>query len=258
MDTKDFSKAKGHWILARMGKRVLRPGGKELTDKLMTVLQISPGDDIVEFAPGLGYTASRALAYHPQSYVGIDADEDAVALLSRTFASRNASFVKANAEQTGLPAGSKDKVYGEAMLTMQSDAQKSKIIREAHRILKPGGLYGIHELGLCPEDLDEDLGTEIRQELARVIRVNARPRTSSQWKALLEAEGFTVKWSATNSMRLLESRRILDDEGFLRVLKINFNILIHPRARRRILEMRRVFRKYEKHMNAVALIAEKN
>ena len=33
MDTKDIQKAHGHWILAKMGKRVLRPGGKELTKK---------------------------------------------------------------------------------------------------------------------------------------------------------------------------------------------------------------------------------
>ena len=36
MKFKDFDKASGHWILARMGKRVLRPyGGKELTLKLV-------------------------------------------------------------------------------------------------------------------------------------------------------------------------------------------------------------------------------
>ena len=52
MKIKDFEKAQGHWILARMGKRVLRPGGKELTLKLMELLNISYVDEIVEFAPG--------------------------------------------------------------------------------------------------------------------------------------------------------------------------------------------------------------
>ncbi len=241
-----------------MGKRVLRPGGKELTHKLIEGLHISPQDRVAEFAPGLGYTAALALARHPQSYVGIDADEDAVKLLRRGIRNGNTSFLLGSAEQTGLPAESRDKVYGEAMLTMQSDAQKSKIIGEAYRVLRKGGLYGIHELGLCPENLGEDLETEIRKELARVIRVNARPRTVSQWKALLEKEGFTIRSVDTNTMHLLESKRVLDDEGFFRAIKINVNILLHPQARKRIAEMRRVFRKYEPHLNAVAIIAEKN
>ena len=51
MKIKDFTKAQGHWILARMDKRVLIPGGKELTLKLVELLNISYVDEIVEFAP---------------------------------------------------------------------------------------------------------------------------------------------------------------------------------------------------------------
>lgn len=49
-------KLPGHWLLARMGKRVLRPGGLELTHRLLDVLSIDGDDDVVEFAPGLGIT----------------------------------------------------------------------------------------------------------------------------------------------------------------------------------------------------------
>ena len=52
-----LDKMPGHWVLARMGKRVLRPGGLELTRRLLAELAISPSDDVVEFAPGLGVTA---------------------------------------------------------------------------------------------------------------------------------------------------------------------------------------------------------
>ena len=38
----------GHWMLAKLGKRVLRPGGRELTEKLIAGLEITPEDDIVE------------------------------------------------------------------------------------------------------------------------------------------------------------------------------------------------------------------
>jgi len=51
----------GHWVLAQMGKKVLRPGGRELTARLIVALEINPADDVVEFAPGLGHTAALAL-----------------------------------------------------------------------------------------------------------------------------------------------------------------------------------------------------
>ena len=58
-------KAPGHWILARLGKRVLRPGGLALTRKMMQALAIQPEDKVVEFAPGLGITAKMALKCKP-------------------------------------------------------------------------------------------------------------------------------------------------------------------------------------------------
>ncbi len=58
-------------------------------------------------------------------------------------------------------------------------------------------------------------------------------------------------------MHLLEPGRIISDEGFLQTLKIVFNILTHPTAKKRILKMREIFRTYEKQMVAFAIIAEK-
>jgi hypothetical protein len=47
----------GYVLLARMGKRVLRPGGRELTREVLRGLAIGGADEVVEFAPGLGATA---------------------------------------------------------------------------------------------------------------------------------------------------------------------------------------------------------
>ncbi len=65
MSNQTINREQGHWILAKMGKKVLRPGGKELTMKLIRNLNITNSDDIVEFAPGLGFTASIALENQP-------------------------------------------------------------------------------------------------------------------------------------------------------------------------------------------------
>jgi ubiquinone/menaquinone biosynthesis C-methylase UbiE len=247
----------GHWILAKVGKKVLRPGGKELTLKLISNLKIQSNDDIVEFAPGLGFTASIVLKNNPKTYTGIELNEEAASILRKSINGNGKKIIIGGASKSTMPNNSSDKVYGEAMLTMQADHRKSEIVKEAYRILKTGGLYGIHELGLAPNDIAEETKSEIQRELAQVIKVNARPLTVKEWTNLLEKEGFIVIKIETNPMYLLELKRIIDDEGFFRTLKISLNIIRNPSARKRILAMRKTFRKHQEYLNAVAIVAEK-
>lgn len=257
MEITDISRAQGHWLLAKTGKKVLRPGGRELTEKLVCQLHINQNDKLIEFAPGLGYTARLALNRRPQSYTGVDADSEAIERLKTKITGNNISFINGNARQVDLESSSATKVYGEAMLTMNADHRKAEIIKEAYRLLVPGGLYAIHELGLAPDNLPAPLKDEIQRELAKAIRVNARPLTMQEWKTLLRSAGFEIVFSETNKMHLLEAKRIISDEGFFRALKIGWNIAVNPPARKRILEMRRVFRKYEQHMTGLVIVAKK-
>lgn len=247
----------GHWLLAKMGKTVLRPGGKELTQELINNLDIKSDDSIVEFAPGLGFTASIALKKNPKSYIGIESNEEAAKILRKTVNGKGREIKVSDAAESLLPEESANKVYGEAMLTMHANHRKSEIISEAYRILKKGGLYGVHELGLTPDELNDEVKDEIQRELAQAIRVNARPLTRLEWKSLLGKEGFVVKKVFTNPMHLLEPKRLIDDEGFFNAAKFVFNVLKNPSARKRIRAMRKVFRKHNKRMDAIAIIAEK-
>ena len=54
----------GHWLLARLGKRVLRPGGRELTERLLDDADLA-GADVLEIAPGLGKTAASIIERTP-------------------------------------------------------------------------------------------------------------------------------------------------------------------------------------------------
>lgn len=258
MGNKTIDTKQGHWILAKMGKRVLRPGGKELTLQLINNLQINDTDDVIEFAPGMGWTAALTLKNHPKTYTAIELNEEAASNLGKTINGNGRKIVVGNAAETNLKAGAYTKVYGEAMLTMHADHRKSEIIQEAYRLLKKGGLYGIHELGLTPDNIPDTTKGNIQKALAQAIKVNARPLTIKEWSELLEKEGFTVLKVASNEMNLLEKKRIMDDEGFFRTLKIAFNILTHPAARKKILQMRKVFRDNKEYLNAVSIIAQKN
>lgn len=247
----------GHWLFARLGKRVLRPGGLELSRQLLHRLSITEDDDVVEFAPGLGVTAKMVLASHPRSYTAIERDRQAAAVVQRYIAGPNQRCILGSAEDTGLPDSSASIVYGEAMLSMQPSATKSRIIGEAARLLKPDGRYGIHELCLLPDDLDRSVRDVIQRDLSDEVHVGVRPLTSVEWRKLLDSAGLTVVAELTAPMHLLEPRRLVRDEGLLRAIRFAWNVVRHPVARRRVFAMRSVFQKYHEHLAAIALVAHR-
>lgn len=252
----DIDKMPGHWLLARLGKRVLRPGGLELTRHMLDELAIGASDRVVEFAPGLGVTTRLTLQREPHVYTGIERDADAAQHVQGWLRPGD-NCVVGTASKTGLDASTATVVYGEAMLTMQTAAQKKRIVEEAARVLQPGGRYGIHELGLTPDGLDEDHKARIGQDLSAAIRVGARPQTATEWRALLEAGGFEVLAERAAPMHLLEPARMVRDEGVRGAARVAFNVLRSAAARRRVRGMRAAFKKHRQHINAVMLVARK-
>lgn len=254
----DIVRMPGHWLLARLGKRVLRPGGLRLTRRLLQSLSIGPADDVVEFAPGLGLTARLILETQPHSYVGVERDAKAMQWMARHLAGHlNASVVKGAAEATSLPAGSASVVLGEAMLSMNTQEHKQRIVAEAFRILRPGGRYGLHELCVVPDNMPAQQQRTIDQALSSAIHVGARPLPTHEWKALLETAGFSIIRIGYAPMHLLRPWRLIRDEGIVGALRLAKNLLIDGDARRRVLAMRRVFESYRENLSAIFIVAEK-
>src|ERR1044072_7121267 len=183
-------KMPGHWVLARMGKRVLRPGGMELTRRMLAALSVGSADEVVEFAPGLGVTARLTLALSPTSYTAVERDETAAAAVEGYLdGGLRRRVVVGSAAATGLHAASATVVYGEAMLTMQTEEEKRRIVREAARLLRPAGRYAIHEE--CLRDgVEGGVRADVERALTGVVHHGVRPLTVSEWRQMLEAEGF--------------------------------------------------------------------
>lgn len=256
---RDPTHLQGHWLLARIGKHVLRPGGKKLTERMLANADIA-GKDVVEFAPGLGLTTRAILERDPKSYRGVDRDPQVVDIISKLTSEKAtipASCVQRDAADTGLESNSADVVIGEAMLTMQTERGKQAIVGEAFRLLRAGGTYSIHELGLQPDNLDESVKDEVRKALARSIKVNARPLTEQEWRELLEAEGFEVLWRGKEPMALLDMKRNIADEGIGGVLRILRNVLGNKDIRARVLNMKRTFDKYSNELTGIAFVVRK-
>lgn len=256
-DNLDMEKMPGHWVLAQIGKRVLRPGGLELTQRMLDVLTIGPSDHVIEFAPGLGITAKMALAANPASYTAVERDKAAAAIVSGYLSGPDQRCVIGTAEATGLDDGCATVVYGEAMLTMQPLQQKQRILDEAARLLKPGGRYAIHEICLIPEDISRDVVEEVERDLARSIRAGVRPLRKREWIKVLESAGFAVKEEFSNDFQLLEPKRLVQDEGLRGAIRIAWNLLRNSTVRKRVLAMRHAIRKHSSHMQAIVLYAVK-
>ena len=250
-------KMPGHWLFARLGKRVLRPGGLELTKCMLKSLAIGESDSVVEFAPGLGITSRLALEKHPSSYIGIEGNEAAAVQVRHYLSGPNQKCLVGRAGESSLQESSATVVYGEAMLTMQGASQKLLIVREAYRVLKPGGRYGIHEMCLVPDNLDVGIKQEIQHVLSDSIHVGTKPLTAKEWRTLLEEEGFEIKEQEQRPMRLLEPGRLIQDEGLGGALRFLWNLWRETKARRRVLDMRRTFSKYRSHIRAIMLIGIK-
>ena len=256
---RDEAHLQGHWLLAKLGKKVLRPGGRKLTNWMID--NANPTNKrVVEFAPGLGITAAEILDRNPKTYTGVDQDPNAAT--ATTLSTKQARLgiptevINGVASDTGLPAGSADLVVGEAMLTMQGEKGKAAIVSEANRILATGGRYAIHELLLTPNNVDQTVADNLRKALATTIKVNARPLTATEWSELLENNGFKVLSIKVAPMGLLQPKQMIEDEG-PRVLKIMFNLARNPQARKRVLAMRKVFSENAQNLGAISIIAEK-
>ncbi|WP_341728198.1 class I SAM-dependent methyltransferase [Brooklawnia sp.] len=256
--TSEEHRAAGHWLLAKMGKRVLRPGGIELTRRLLGALGIGTGDRVVELGPGIGRTAQLVLDGSYARYIGVDPNADARQQIAKVLTGHHdAAVEEGDARANGLPDGCADVVISEAMLTMQSAADKSKIAHEVFRTLTPGGRWGMHELSLKPDDVDQSVVDQVSKALSRTIKVGARPLTTKAWTQLVTEAGFEVEWTGHNPMKLVDPTRIIADEGLRGALRFFNNVRRNPQARQRIMAMRRVFHANRDHLEAVALVARK-
>lgn len=247
----------GHWLLARLGKRVLRPGGVELTSKVLADLRVSRGDDVVEVAPGLGATTRLILESAPASYTGVDRDPAAADLVEAMLAGPNRRVVQASAADTGLADASADVVTGEAYLTMQPDSLKNKILADLSRVLRPGGRFGLHEIAFTPAEITQGERDQVAASLSSSIHVNVSPLTIREWTDLLADYDLVVEHQHTAPLHLLEPRRLFADEGIVGALRFVRNVLRDREARARVVAMRRAMRSNSDHLQAVALVATK-
>lgn len=251
-----FKTAPGHQVLAAGGKKILRPGGRAPTETLFTWVNFQPGETVLELAASFGYSAIALAQRYGVKVVGIEKNPDSVARARANVAAAGLS------DQVDIREGDIfhleripeqfDYVLGEAILTMQSAPGKGRILRGVCDRLKPGGQYLSHEMlaqGTQREAIDRALAT--------TIRTNAQPLDPTGWTEVCQRSGLTVQQHQTGAMALLNPQRIAQEEGLGTLLKLGWNLLIHPEMRQRVLAMRHVFTTYRQDLGYIIFRAQK-
>ncbi len=254
----DFENAPAYSVLFHLGKKSMRPGGLELTKRMLNELKIDSNDEVVEFAPGRGLTTKLVLELNPKSYAAVERDLVSQKKVQEILSNkRNGQCVVGTAQTTGLPNECATVVFGEAMLTMQTKEKKLQIAKEAFRLLKPGGRYGIHETCLLDNTTAKEKKSEIEKALLEALRVGARPLLLTEWKELLVEAGFSVQEFIEAPMTLLTPKRLVQDEGVFGTLSFIYRVMRSPGAHQRIHKIRAAFGKYGSCINSAVLVAHK-
>lgn len=251
----DFEKMPGYTLLELMGKSVIRPGGLKLTRLMIEKLQITEKSKIIEINPGKGKVTDMILKYNPEHYIAIERNEKFIDSVKKKVAGYSSDVVLGNPSETELNDNISSILVGEALLTNRSDKERIDILTEANRILKPKGLYALHEV-VVNENTSDGLKKEIRINLTKTLKVNAKPLSKKEWYSILEENNFEVLESFEDEIKLLSPRSMISDEGIGGMRKILFNLIKNKTARNRARAIRSIFKEYKPYLNAIVVIAK--
>ena len=176
--TLNYSTAPGHQVLAAAGKRILRPGGKAATEQLFTWANFQPEETVLELASSFGESAIAIAKRFNVCVVGVEKNPDSVAKARENIKAAGlldrVTIIEEDIFNLEKITDKFDYVLAEAILTMQSEAGKAKILSAIKNHLKPGGKFLSHEMLVRSNE------SQVRKTLSQTIRDNANPLTLSE------------------------------------------------------------------------------
>ena len=119
---------------------------------------------------------------------GLDMTDEMLELANRNkqmAGARNVEFVKGFIEDIPLPDDLADVVTSNCVINLSTD--KPQVLREAYRVLKPGGTFMVADIIALKDGFDEEAG----MEAARIFGCRSGVVTEQAYVAMMEAAGFS-------------------------------------------------------------------
>jgi arsenite methyltransferase len=150
--------------------------------------ELRPGEVVLDLGSGGGLDVLlSARRVGPTGFAyGLDMTDEMLLLAERNAAEAgvsNVRFLKGEIEHVPLPEGSVDVVISNCVINLSAD--KARVLREAYRVLQPGGRFAVSDVVV-----QGDLPAEIRTSLEQWVGCVAGALDEATYRRLLAAVGF--------------------------------------------------------------------
>ena len=174
--------------------------------------ELRPGEVVLDLGSGGGIDvllSARRVGPTGKAY-GLDMTDEMLALAQenqRKAGAQNVEFLKGEIENIPLPDNSVDVIISNCVINLAAD--KDRVLREAFRVLKPGGRFAVSDVvtkGAVP--------AVIRDSMLLWVGCVAGALEEDEYRAKLAAAGFrNVDIEPTRIYRSEDARAFLDEKG---------------------------------------------
>lgn len=174
--------------------------------------RLNPGETVLDLGSGGGIDvllSARRVGPTGKAY-GLDMTDEMLALANenkRKAGVDNVEFLRGEIEQIPLPDNSVDVVISNCVINLSAD--KDRVLREAFRVLKPGGRFAVSDIVTRGE-----IVPEIRQSVLLWVGCVAGALEENEYRSKLAAAGFEqVDVEPTRIYRAEDAHEFLSGQG---------------------------------------------
>jgi len=174
--------------------------------------ELKPGETVLDLGSGGGIDvllSAKRVGPTGKAY-GLDMTDEMLALArenQRKAGIPNVEFLKGEIEDIPLPDNSVDVIISNCVINLSAD--KDRVLREAFRVLKPGGRFAVSDIVARGE-----VPVEIRRNMELWVGCMAGALEESEYLAKLTKAGFEVVGiEPTRVYRVEDGRELLSSQG---------------------------------------------
>jgi len=174
--------------------------------------QLNAGETVLDLGSGGGIDvllSARRVGPRGKAY-GLDMTDEMLALArenQRKAGVENVEFLKGEIEQIPLPDNSIDVVISNCVINLSGD--KDRVLREAFRVLKPGGRFAVSDVVTRG-----DVPAEVRQNMLLWVGCIAGALQDEDYRAKLGKAGFDgIDIEPTRVYDIEDARTFLSGQG---------------------------------------------